>query len=84
MAGMNVVFAENGLESLKMLDDHPDIDLVLMDIMMPEMDGYEAIIKIRENPLYENLPLIALTAKAMREDKENAWKSVPQIILQNL
>lgn len=70
MAGMNVVFAENGLESLKMLDDHPDIDLVLMDIMMPEMDGYEAIIKIRENPLYENLPLIALTAKAMREDKE--------------
>ncbi|HWL13585.1 MAG TPA: response regulator, partial [Ureibacillus sp.] len=70
MAGMNVVFAENGYESLAMLEQNPDVDLVLMDIMMPEMDGYEAIIKIRENPLYVKLPLIALTAKAMKEDRE--------------
>ena len=70
MAGMNVIFAENGIESLIMLEEHPDVALVLMDIMMPEMDGYEAIMKIRENPLYQNLPLIALTAKAMKEDRE--------------
>ncbi|MFC7687007.1 response regulator [Ureibacillus sp. GCM10028918] len=70
MAGMTVVFAENGLESLSMLDAHPDVDLVLMDIMMPEMDGYEAITKIRETPLHKELPVIALTAKAMKEDRE--------------
>ncbi|RHW37434.1 response regulator [Lysinibacillus yapensis] len=69
-AGMKVVFAENGIESLKILEQHPDVDLILMDIMMPEMDGYEAIIKIRENPLHEQLPVIALTAKAMKEDRE--------------
>lgn len=67
-AGMEVIFAENGLESLKMLEDHPDVDLVLMDIMMPEMDGYEAIQRIRENSQFIQLPIIALTAKAMRED----------------
>ncbi|MGE7666460.1 response regulator [Ureibacillus composti] len=69
-AGMEVIFAENGLEGLKTLDDHPDVDLVLMDIMMPEMDGYEAIQRIRENTQFIQLPIIALTAKAMREDRE--------------
>lgn len=70
MTGCEVLFAENGLESLKILDENDDIDLVLMDIMMPEMDGYEAIGHIRENSKFKNLPIIALTAKAMKEDRE--------------
>lgn len=69
LAGMEVVFAENGLESLRILEEVSDIDLVLMDIMMPEMDGYEAIEKIRLNPKFKQLPIIALTAKAMKEDR---------------
>lgn len=69
-AGMEIIFAENGLESLKMLEGNPDVDLVLMDIMMPEMDGYEAIQRIRENTQFIHLPIIALTAKAMREDRD--------------
>ncbi|WP_346235851.1 response regulator [Lysinibacillus telephonicus] len=69
MMGMEVVFAENGLESLRILNENSDIDLVLMDIMMPEMDGYEAIEKIRSNTEFERLPIIALTAKAMKEDR---------------
>ena len=67
--GMEVIFAENGLESLKLIQKNPDIDVVLMDIMMPEMDGYEAIEKIREIPTFEYLPIIAVTAKAMKEDR---------------
>ncbi|SOC37340.1 response regulator [Ureibacillus acetophenoni] len=70
MTGCEVLFAENGLESLKMLDENDDIDLVLMDIMMPEMDGYEAIQHIREKSQFKDLPIIALTAKAMKEDRE--------------
>jgi two-component system chemotaxis sensor kinase CheA len=70
MNGMNVEFAENGYECLKLLDEVSDFDLVLMDIMMPEMDGYETMRKLRGNPKYANLPIIALTAKAMKEDRE--------------
>ncbi|WP_428911885.1 response regulator [Niallia sp. Krafla_26] len=69
-SGMEMIFAENGLESLELLQDHTDIDLVLMDIMMPEMDGYEAIERIRKMPDHKNLPIIAVTAKAMKEDRE--------------
>lgn len=69
MAGMEVVFAENGLESLKILNEASHIDLILMDIMMPEMDGYEAIEKIRAIDEFKQLPIIALTAKAMKEDR---------------
>lgn len=68
--GMNIKFAENGIEGLELLEAYPDFDIVLMDIMMPEMDGYEAIQKIRANPKYEQLPVIALTAKAMKDDRE--------------
>jgi PAS domain S-box-containing protein len=65
-----VIVGRNGNEGVKCLADHPDVDLVLMDIMMPEMDGYEAIENIRKNPEYKKLPIIALTAKAMKKDRD--------------
>jgi CheY-like chemotaxis protein/CHASE3 domain sensor protein len=68
--GMEIVQAENGKNALEMLDSKPDIDLVLMDIMMPEMDGYEAIRQIRTQGRFRNLPVIAITAKAMKDDKQ--------------
>lgn len=68
--GMEVVKADNGKIALEMLDKHAGIDLVLMDIMMPEMDGYEAMRRIREQGRFKSLPVIALTAKAMKDDKQ--------------
>jgi len=68
--GMDVRKAENGVIALDILDKQPDMDLVLMDIMMPEMDGYEAMQKIRNQEKFKNLPVIALTAKAMKDDKQ--------------
>lgn len=68
--GLSVDIARNGLEALDKLQKLEDIDLVLMDIMMPEMDGYEAMREIRKNPKFARLPIIALTAKAMKDDQE--------------
>ncbi len=67
---MNIEIANNGQEALDILDRNDQIDLVLMDIMMPVMDGYEAIEKIRANKKFANLPIIAVTAKAMKGDRE--------------
>ena len=70
--GMEVLFAENGREALECLEANPDVDLVLMDIMMPELDGYETMRRLRRMPEFERLPVIALTAKAMKGDREKS------------
>lgn len=67
---MKIEIANNGQEALDILARNEHIDLVLMDIMMPVMDGYEAIEKIRSNKKFSNLPIIAVTAKAMKGDRE--------------
>jgi CheY-like chemotaxis protein len=67
---MEVVYAENGKDGLRILDEAPGVDVVLMDVMMPEMDGYEAMRRVREMPRFRTLPIIALTAKAMKGDRE--------------
>jgi CheY-like chemotaxis protein len=73
--GMEVLFAENGKDGVEQLRDNPDVDLVLMDIMMPEMDGYETMQAIRQMPEFGQLPIISLTAKAMKGDREKSIAS---------
>jgi CheY-like chemotaxis protein len=73
--GLAVEIGRNGFEALAKLADVPDIDLVLMDVMMPGMDGLEATRRIRANPRLANLPVIAITAKAMKDDQEQCRRA---------
>jgi two-component system chemotaxis sensor kinase CheA len=69
-AGMNVIFAENGQEAIDLLHEENSVDIILMDIMMPTLDGYEAMKIIRKMEKYKDLPIVALTAKAMKDDRQ--------------
>ncbi|WP_039918400.1 response regulator [Cellvibrio mixtus] len=73
--GAIVEIARNGLESLEKLNEVPEIDLVLMDVMMPIMDGLEAMRRIRTDVRFQKLPIIAITAKAMKDDQEQCLKA---------
>ena len=73
--GMKVLTATTGSEAIALIDETPDLAIVLMDIMMPEMDGYQTIDKIRQNRAYRRLPIIALTAKAMKGDREKCLEA---------
>jgi signal transduction histidine kinase/HAMP domain-containing protein len=73
--GMKVLSAENGRLGIETIERHPDIDIVLMDIMMPEMDGYETIRRIRKDPNKSWLPVIAVTAKALKEDRDRCMNA---------
>ncbi|MFB7560731.1 HAMP domain-containing protein [Streptomyces brevispora] len=73
--GLAVLYAENGREGIEVLEQHDDVTVVLMDIMMPEMDGYATTSAIRRMPQFAGLPIVALTAKAMKGDREKAIES---------
>jgi HAMP domain-containing protein/CheY-like chemotaxis protein/signal transduction histidine kinase len=73
--GMTVLTAGTGREAIATLEETPDVAIVLMDIMMPEMDGYETMQVIRQNSLFRRLPIIALTAKAMKGDREKCLEA---------
>ncbi|HEX2761521.1 MAG TPA: response regulator, partial [Rhizomicrobium sp.] len=73
--GMRVLTATTGMEAIELVKSTPELAIVLMDIMMPEMDGYQTIGRIREEPAYRRLPIIALTAKAMKGDREKCLEA---------
>lgn len=74
-AGFSIEIATNGKEAIYKLEDNPDIELILMDVMMPEMDGIEATRRIRQVPRWANIPIIAVTAKAMQGDREQCLEA---------
>ena len=73
--GMNVLTATTGNEAIAKLESNPDVAIVLMDIMMPGMDGYETTRQIRSKEEYRRLPIVALTAKAMKGDREKCLEA---------
>jgi CheY-like chemotaxis protein len=73
--GMRVLTAANGSEAIDLVKSTPALSIVLMDIMMPEMDGYQTIAAIRRDPAFRRLPIIALTAKAMKGDREKSLEA---------
>jgi CheY-like chemotaxis protein len=73
--GMKVLTANTGKEAISLIESTPDLSIVLMDIMMPEMDGYQTMGIIRDNPEFRRLPIIALTAKAMKGDREKCLEA---------
>ncbi len=80
---MSVISAEGGKEGIEKLQQTPDVDIVLMDIMMPDMDGYDTMRAIRRIPTFKSLPIVAVTAKAMKGDREKcieagAWDYLPK------
>ena len=72
MHGIEVLYADNGADGIRLLTEMPRVDMVLMDAMMPEQDGYETTRAIRRNPTFAHLPVVFLTAKAMPGDRESA------------
>ena len=72
---MEVVSATNGRQAIELIRETPDLSVVLMDIMMPEMDGYETMREIRQQPEFRTLPILALTAKAMKGDREKCLQA---------
>ena len=73
--GMRVLTATTGSEAIALVETTPDLAIVLMDIMMPEMDGYQTIRVIRQKPAFRRLPIVALTAKAMKGDREKCMEA---------
>jgi CheY-like chemotaxis protein len=73
--GMRVLTATTGREAIALVESTPDLAIVLMDIMMPEMDGYQTMEVIRQKPAFRRLPIIALTAKAMKGDREKCLEA---------
>ena len=73
--GMKVSTGKNGVQALKMLASDPHQDLILMDIMMPEMDGFEAMRQIRSQEIFKDTPIIALTAKVMQSDRDSCFSA---------
>jgi CheY-like chemotaxis protein len=72
---VEVVSATNGRHAIDIIKETPDLSMVLMDIMMPEMDGYETMREIRKDPAFRTLPILALTAKAMKGDREKCLEA---------
>jgi CheY-like chemotaxis protein len=72
---MEVISATNGRHAIELIESTPDLSMVLMDIMMPEMDGYETMRRIRNNARFRALPILALTAKAMKGDREKCLEA---------